>query len=585
MSSTFFGLNIGSTGLYAYKSALNVTAHNIANAERDGYSRQVLNYKASRALKVNASYGMVGTGVNVTGIEQIRNEYFDNKYWLNSTVKGEYEAKSDYMNQIQTYFNEIKLEGFTKTFNSMFASIDDLTRNPSSLVTRTQVTNFASGLTEYFNFMSTSMQSIQEQCNFEIKNQVDRINSYSQQIAHLNKQINTIEATGLRANDLRDERALLVDKLSAIADVSVKETVVGEKEVGVNLYVVKINNQTLVDGVDFNTLRTVQRKEKVNQNDIDGLFDIEWVNSGSAFEPVSPIQSGTLKALFEVRDGNDSENLKGKVSGNKGDTFITVTDTNPRIDSVDKMNFPDSGIIKIGSIEYEYEGYSINKVGDKYEYTLKEPLKADVANVKAEIGKSISYKGIPYYMGQLNQFIRTFAKAYNDIHKDGQDLYGNKGQDFFTGVKIDSKDIIFNSDEDYRNLTAANFSVNEDIMKDPSLIVTAKNMTEGMENNEIVLMLLKLRDDVGMFKQGTPSSFLQTMVAEVGIDTKKAENFAKSQENIVNSIENQRLSVSGVDSDEEAINLIRFQNAYNLSAKVISVMDEIYDKLINYMGV
>ena len=84
--------------------------------------------------------------------------------------------------------------------------------------------------------------------------------------------------------------------------------------------------------------------------------------------------------------------------------------------------------------------------------------------------------------------------------------------------------------------------------------------------------------------QGTPSGFLQTLVAELGVDTRKSQNFNKSQQNIVQAIENQRLSVSGVDMDEEAMNLVRYQNSYNLAAKVISTMNEMYDRLINYMG-
>ena len=97
--------------------------------------------------------------------------------------------------------------------------------------------------------------------------------------------------------------------------------------------------------------------------------------------------------------------------------------------------------------------------------------------------------------------------------------------------------------------------------------------------------LLELKTDTSMFKQGKPAAFLQTLVAEVGIDTKAALNFEKSQNNLVSAINNQRLSVAGVDTEEEAMNLMRFQQAYNLSAQVISVMNEIYDKLINYMGV
>lgn len=598
MPSTFFGLNIGSTGLYAYKTALNVTAHNISNAEKEGYSRQVLDYKASRALKVSSSYGMVGTGINVGGVSQIRNEYYDTKYWRNATVRGEYTAKADYMKQIEAYFNEVKMEGFTTTFNSMFDSIHDLAKDPSNLTTRTQLTNFALSFTEYFNFLSNSMNSIQEQCNFEVQNQVEKINSLSTQIAHLNKQINTIESNGFKANDLRDERAMLVDELSEIADVSVKENIVGSG-IGINNYIVKINNQMLVDGVDYNTLKLIPRQEKSNQNDIDGLFDIEWDN-GNEFNPISTINNGTLKALFEVRDGNDRGNLQGRVTASTGDTQITMVETN--INSAASLNIPERGFVTIGNAQYKYNGFTATKDGDNLRYTFNlepgEEVKADLDNRQSEIGQSINYKGIPYYMGQLNQFIRTFASKFNDIHKSGKDLNGDDGMDFFNGLDkvkginyqlgdIES-DINAEAGEEktsYYFITAANLTLTKEIIENPRLVVTTADIANGIEANDITSELLKLRADKGMFKQGDPASFLQTLVAEVGIDARKADNFAKGQDNILRSISNQRLSVSGVDVDEETINLVRFQNAYNLSAKVISIMDEIYDKLINYMGV
>ena len=107
---------------------------------------------------------------------------------------------------------------------------------------------------------------------------------------------------------------------------------------------------------------------------------------------------------------------------------------------------------------------------------------------------------------------------------------------------------------------------------------------EGLESSDIIDRLIALKSDESMFKQGEPASFLQTLVAEIGIDTKKADNFSTSQRDILMMIDNQRMSVSGVDMNEEAMNLIRYQNAYNLSAKVVSIMDEIYDRLINGMG-
>ena len=122
-------------------------------------------------------------------------------------------------------------------------------------------------------------------------------------------------------------------------------------------------------------------------------------------------------------------------------------------------------------------------------------------------------------------------------------------------------------------------------MNDSHRVVTATNVTDGVEETDLVKKLMALKEDKGMFRQGTPDSYLQSLVSEVGIDTRKATQFRQNQEDILTSVSNQRLSVSGVDQDEEAMNLVRFQSAYNLSSKIISVMDQMYDKLINYMGV
>ena len=85
MPSTFFGLNIASSGLSAYQVALNTTANNIANVQTTGYSRQQSNRVASDALLVHQQYGAVGTGVTTVSVKQIRNQYYDTKYWYNQS--------------------------------------------------------------------------------------------------------------------------------------------------------------------------------------------------------------------------------------------------------------------------------------------------------------------------------------------------------------------------------------------------------------------------------------------------------------------------------------------------------------------
>ena len=618
MASTFFGLNIGKTGLYAYKAALNTTAHNISNSETEGYTRQVMGLKAGKALRMNSTYGMAGTGVEVTGVIQLRDEHYDLKYRKNNTILGEYASKSHYMTEIENYFNEVSVEGFTTAFDAMYNSLQELSNNGSNLSVRSQVVNYGKSLTEFFNSLSKNLKNIQEECNFEIRNMVDKINSTAQQIAALTKQINTLEVSGGTANDLRDQRALLVDELSQVAGVTVSESVVGAG-IGVTTYLVKIDGQTLVDGANYNKLQVVPRQYKNNQNDIDGLYDIVW-ESGQSFNLSSQSLGGALKALYEIRDGNNRHNLQGSIYGIAGDSYLTLTDTN--INEVEKLNIPETGVITVENKKYAYTGFEVNidEESGKYTYTfeLEEPLWQPVESSDASVGESINYKGIPYYLDQLNEFIRTFAKAYNDIHRTGKDLDNNSAADFFTATnKVNGREYVFgplaDSDDQYyyeynrfssqtggfyeevpQNrplygsyyfMTAENFTINSDLINNPNRIATATDVVNGIDNNDVVEALIALKRDKTMFGQGDPGGFMNTLVADIGIDTRKANNFATNQEDILNAITNQKLSISGVDIDEEAMNLVRFQNAYNLSAKVISVMNEIYDRLINYMGV
>lgn len=603
MANTFFGLNIGTTGLYAAKSGLNITAHNVANIETEGYSRQVLKQSADMPLSTNNRFGMLGSGVAVNEITQMRSQYYDEKYRSNNALLGMYESRSYFMNEVQSYLNEIELEGFTTTFDSMYDSLQELAKDPSNLTVRTQVSNYAMSMCEYFNSLSTSLGQVQTECNYEVKNQVSRINSLATQVATLTKQINTVEIGGQNANDLRDQRANLIDELSEIANVTVTEREIGT--VGMTEYIVRLDGQLLVDNYEARSLEVIPRTENMSQCDVDGLYDVYWDN-GEKLNAESATLKGTLKALFEVRDGNNKENLQGYAEEvDDGATEITIINTN--INDLKDLNIPAEGKITIGNGEYTYTSFKVTANEDgTYSYTfhLKDEARRQYPEgTKVSIGTTMDYKGIPYYHAQLNEFIRVFSKEFNEVHASGRNLNGDTGVNFFSARNPMTAEQYhlhsfgaegaenvtmseFESDPltveaPYYMLTAANFTVNETIQMNPHTISAASDITNGVGNADIANKLLALKSDVSMFKQGDPAAFLQTLVGEVGVDTKASLNFAESQEDIVQAVVSQRLSVAGVDIDEEAMNLAKYQEAYNLAAKVIAVMSETYDTLIN----
>lgn len=613
MASTFFGLDIAKSGLYNYQAALNTTAHNIANADTEGYSRQSVVQAASIPINVSSSYGMQGTGVDITAITQTRSSYYDTKYWDNNKLVGEYSTKEYYMLEIEGYFNELNTDGFTTSFDNLFLGLEELTKNPSSESVRVEVTNYAQNFAEYMNYMYTCMASVQAEANSEINNVVNRVNSIANQIAGLTREINSIEATGKhRANDLRDSRATLVDELSKIANITTDEVVHTGTE-GVTEYRVRLDGQILVDTYNVTTLECVPRERKINQSDIDGLFDLQW-SSGVKLNMGSETLGGSLQALIEVRDGNSQGNLQGTANGSAGDTELVLTSTN--INNIDQMNLPLSGTIRVGSKEYTYSTFTVEISEDEegepsfiYTFQLDEELKTDANDLPASIGSSINYKGTCYYQNKLNQFTRVFARQFNQIHKQGVDLNGQFGLDFFTPTGVESSvfdltgteyeeeemdettGMLYSTETSYYTLTSSNMTVNPEIYSHVDKIACALPDSQedgliynGVENTDILKKLYGLQSNRDMFKQGTPVSFLETMTAEIGIDSKKAQDLSESQGNIQASIQNQRLSIMSVDQDEEALNLVKFQNSYNLNCHVVTVMNEIYDKLINGTG-
>ncbi|MDD7027879.1 MAG: flagellar hook-associated protein FlgK, partial [Lachnospiraceae bacterium] len=287
MPSQFFGLTIGYSGLVAANAALNTTGNNISNAETKGYSRQQVKQEAADALRVFATYGCAGAGVEVLAIERIRDEFYDVKYWNNSTNTGEYDMKYYYMKQIEDYFtDDTKIEGFKTIFDRMMSALAEVKKAAGTDTTKAQFIGNAASLCQYFNSMAANMEQIQKDVNQEIKLKIDEINSIAEEIATLNNQINVIEMDGkANANELRDARSVLIDQLSAVVNVEIIETAITDtnnpdRNTGAHRLIVKIaGGQTLVDGNDYRTLECVSRKpeEKVRQSDIDGLYDVYWV--------------------------------------------------------------------------------------------------------------------------------------------------------------------------------------------------------------------------------------------------------------------------------------------------------------------
>lgn len=297
----FFELNIAMTGLFAAKQGLQVTSNNITNTNTTGYSRQQLSQKASNPLS-GFNVGMIGTGVETTGIHRVRDSFIDHKLWGQNPQLGEYNIKVTQNSIVESAFGEPAESGFTKVFNNMFESISDLSTNPSAKESKAVLKENMESFAKYYNNIAASLEKQQKDINFEVKESVKKINDLAIQIQSLNKQIFEAEIYGDDANNFRDQREHCIDQLSQMLPVDTSET---EYEVEGNIikkYTVSVGGETLVDHFNVNTLEIKVRETKQNPRDIEGLYDVVW-ESGNKLDPTKKGVSGELKGLLDIRDG------------------------------------------------------------------------------------------------------------------------------------------------------------------------------------------------------------------------------------------------------------------------------------------
>ena len=621
MPSTFFGLEIASSGLRAANAALNTTANNISNTNTEGYSRQEVKQEAMSPLRVFATYGCAGAGVNTLAIERIRDQFYDNKFRQNETKLGEYDTKAYYCKMIEEYLKDDGKTGFSSIFDQMVASLQDLANNPNDGSTKLAFRSMAKSLTDYFNNKYGDLQNLQADVNDEIKIRVDHINSIAQDIATVNKQINTIEMTGAAANELRDKRDSLIDELSAIVDVKVEESPIYDQhgnDTGATRCIVRIaGGQVLVDMNDYNQLVCVARTsgEKVNQTDVDGLYDIRWTN-GTDFGLYNESMGGELKGLIQMRDGNNGEYFNGtatKINYYGSTSKVTISTSASYLQNMNQCKLSDTGgVINIGDQLYYYTDWTYDGEGN-YTFTIDneksdQALTAVKINRQATIGQGVNYQGVPYYMEQMNEWIRDFVKKVNDIFTAGLTSDGKDAGILFTGTypnnlgeyREDELNDSRHNGKGYYYITAGNVTITDELMRDPTLLGTRENVDvpdengeddgfdqDGVEQNNQVKKILSMISDINQFsfRGRTAGGFLECVLSDAMLNAKNADTFYSTYLSLESNIHNQRLSISGVDEDEEAISLIKYENSYTLASKMISVLTEIYDRLILQTGV
>ncbi|WP_366292968.1 flagellar hook-associated protein FlgK [Paenibacillus sp. AN1007] len=245
MTSTFHSIETAKRSLFAQTTALSTTGHNVANANTEGYSRQRVNMQASIPMEPFAflhstTPGQLGTGVEFDSITRIREKFLDDQYRNENTNFGSWSIQRDTLEKLEAIVNEPSETGFRTVMDNFYKSWSDLSKNPEDVTARRIVKETTLALTDAMNQISRQLDALGHDLDSNIAVKSNEIQGYLGNIANLNSAIVKVESLGDNANDLRDQRDLMADKLSKIMNITVTDTPQG--------YQVQMNGQGLVAG-------------------------------------------------------------------------------------------------------------------------------------------------------------------------------------------------------------------------------------------------------------------------------------------------------------------------------------------------
>ena len=254
MRSTFFGIEIGRTGISVSQKGLDVTGHNIANVDTLGYSRQRLITTAYDpavfAMKFkNTELGAVGGGSRVKILDQIRSVFLDRQFRTEQSLQSYWSTRTTGLSYVESLFEGDDVAKLSQNIRDMFSAFNTLATEGNDSQQRIVVRSAAELLCDSFRQVYDRLEEQQQSQNLAVETVVKEINNYAENIAHLNKAIYFYELDGEPANDLRDKRNLLLDELSSFVDISYYET-------ADNKLVVEIAGSELVNYMTVNTMGT-----------------------------------------------------------------------------------------------------------------------------------------------------------------------------------------------------------------------------------------------------------------------------------------------------------------------------------------
>lgn len=533
------------SGLMAFQRALDTTSHNIANVNTDGYSRQHVELGAR--LPEHTGAGYIGQGVDVTAVSRSYDQFVASQLTSSSSAFAETRTFSTMASQVDNLVSD-EATGLSPALKAFFNAVNEVANDPSSLPVRQVMVSEAGSLAQQFNTVSSRFEDLQNQTNNQMQANIDDINIFAEGIATLNEKI-VAGSGGQLPNDLLDQRDALLAKIAEKISIST----LAQQDGAIGVFIG--NGQSLVLGANI-------AKLSLGESSTDPAHKNILVNGQDISKQIS---GGELSGMLKFRDEvlEPARQQLGLVAAGFAVQFNAAHSAGFDLNGDAGTNVFSFGTpaltLPVTANPNNSAGGSVTAVYDPS--TASQLYPSDY---------TLSYDGTDYSLKRLSDNSVTNVGSGPTINGPGFTLSTS-------GISANDSFLIRPTLDAAKNMTV--------LLKDP-VKVAAAGTTGGSGSpvpgdNTAALNLADLEKKSALLGgKATVSGAYGQLVTKVGTLTQAAKIGSSAQEVLFNQAKQARENLAGVNLDEEAANLIKFQQSYQAAAQVIAIANSLFNTLI-----
>lgn len=578
------------SGFTVSQNAINTTAHNLTNIDTEGSTRQQVIIQDFHYNKIGQSaYSSMQTGLGAATqvVRQVRDEFYDKQYRTESGRLSYYDAQRQTIYEIEDIMGELENSPFQESIQKLWNNIQELVKSPDDKVARASLAKNAEGFIQRAETIYSQLEEYQVNVNQQITDKVNEINDLGSKIAKLNQQISQVELGGVeRANDLRDKRNLYIDQLSKLIDVKATEEYDGT-------VTIMAENVQFVTGTTSYTMSTVRVKDGTDM--VKPVWDhiktdVFDMSKEPSYEAGTNI--GALKGLIWAR-GNSSANYTDIP---QRENFGSDTDYQA---AVEKYNL-EVGSSSIRTIQAQLDTLIhgiVTAVNDILSPNVEvTQTLADGTVVSLKVLSPNAPMGMDDKKTQGTElFSRKSTSRYdydNPIYvKANQDANGNT---VYTVCDENDpgaiKTYAYNEEDPndkYSLYTLGEIEINSEVLADYSKIpLSVSSGTGDYAYNGVAKALSEIWNqpfttlNPNVLKVNTFNEYYTAIWGDLATKGEMYNSSTQNQQTMVDNIATARQNIMGISSDEELSNLIKYQHAYNASARYFNVVDSMIEHLV-----